>query len=290
MNILIFVRQTMNATGAFTALVSGGFTFFTSRVARAVGFQADQANELEMEAGRTTGRVVEPILGLKDRKARHFELSIRLRSRDGLEIGESEYSIVASGTGLIPRIDAFKMQQTAAMAEQLKGKGKRASALSRVNGESLVDNSFLDDFATTMGGRESGASHLVLAFAQSDVRGFSDVHWETLDVMRELGLSFALEGVTALDMDFEALAAAGFAFVKLDADFFLEGMPAEGGTIPADDLCRYFAGIGLGLIVGHIDDEMKLAKIVGFGGVLGQGTLFGAPRPVQLQMPARTAA
>jgi phosphoserine phosphatase len=54
---------TMRASGAFTALVSGGFGFFTSRVAAAVGFDVDRANALEVVDGRLTGRVVGPILG-----------------------------------------------------------------------------------------------------------------------------------------------------------------------------------------------------------------------------------
>ena len=54
---------TMRAQGAFAALVSGGFTFFTCRVAEAVGFDLDRANILEVTNGRLTGRVREPILG-----------------------------------------------------------------------------------------------------------------------------------------------------------------------------------------------------------------------------------
>ncbi len=54
---------TMNATGAATALVSGGFTFFTDRVAKAAGFQSVQANTLEIADGALTGQVREPILG-----------------------------------------------------------------------------------------------------------------------------------------------------------------------------------------------------------------------------------
>ena len=54
---------TMRGSGAFTALVSGGFTFFTNRVARAVGFDIDRANILEMTGDRLTGRVAEPIVG-----------------------------------------------------------------------------------------------------------------------------------------------------------------------------------------------------------------------------------
>ena len=54
---------TMRASGALTALVSGGFSFFTSRVAATVGFDLDRANTLEVVDGRLTGRVVGPILG-----------------------------------------------------------------------------------------------------------------------------------------------------------------------------------------------------------------------------------
>jgi cyclic-di-GMP phosphodiesterase, flagellum assembly factor TipF len=103
----------------------------------------------------------------------------------------------------------------------------------------------------------------------------------------DLGFRFALEDVSDLDMDFEALTAAGFAFAKFDARIFLEGLPAQGGLIPAADLCRYLAHLGLTLIVGRIDDEAQLAKVLGFGALFGQGTLFGAPRPVKAEVLRR---
>ncbi|HYD45432.1 MAG TPA: phosphoserine phosphatase SerB [Phenylobacterium sp.] len=55
--------RTMAGGGARCVLVSGGFTFFTQRVAEAAGFQADRANTLGEEAGLLTGAVGEPILG-----------------------------------------------------------------------------------------------------------------------------------------------------------------------------------------------------------------------------------
>lgn len=55
--------QTMNARGAATVLVSGGFTFFAGRVARLAGFQHFRANELVISGGRLTGEVRRPILG-----------------------------------------------------------------------------------------------------------------------------------------------------------------------------------------------------------------------------------
>lgn len=54
---------TMRASGARCALVSGGFTFFTGRVAALVGFHEHHSNTLIEAEGRLTGHVADPILG-----------------------------------------------------------------------------------------------------------------------------------------------------------------------------------------------------------------------------------
>src|SRR5439155_14481101 len=51
---------TMRAHGAYTCLISGGFTLFTSAVAAMIGFQENRANELKIENGKLTGEVAEP--------------------------------------------------------------------------------------------------------------------------------------------------------------------------------------------------------------------------------------
>ena len=60
---------TMKARGATTHLVSGGFTFFTARVAQALGFDTDEANILELADGKLTGTVREPILDKDSKRA-----------------------------------------------------------------------------------------------------------------------------------------------------------------------------------------------------------------------------
>ncbi len=54
--------QTMRRHGAHTALVSGGFTYFTERVRDAAGFHEHQANRLTLADGALTGEIDEPIL------------------------------------------------------------------------------------------------------------------------------------------------------------------------------------------------------------------------------------
>ncbi len=54
---------TMRANGAYTALVSGGFTAFTSAIAAQLGFDENRANTLLITDGHLTGAVADPILG-----------------------------------------------------------------------------------------------------------------------------------------------------------------------------------------------------------------------------------
>ncbi|WP_333670942.1 phosphoserine phosphatase SerB, partial [Parvibaculum sp.] len=79
------LTATMRAHGATCALVSGGFTFFTARVAKAVGFDVNQANELLFENDTLTGLVQEPILG----KQAKLDALLALRAQHGLEKHET---------------------------------------------------------------------------------------------------------------------------------------------------------------------------------------------------------
>lgn len=66
---------TMRRHGAYCALVSGGFTYYTGYVRDAVGFDMDQANRLEIADGELTGNVVEPILGRDAKRKRLLALA-----------------------------------------------------------------------------------------------------------------------------------------------------------------------------------------------------------------------
>jgi phosphoserine phosphatase len=70
--------QTLRGHGVRCVLVSGGFTFFTGRVAAAAGFHADRANRFVEDGERLAGAVHEPILGREAKLAALREESARL--------------------------------------------------------------------------------------------------------------------------------------------------------------------------------------------------------------------
>jgi phosphoserine phosphatase len=85
----VFVR-TMAAHGARCLLVSGGFEFFTSRVAALAGFHANRANRLLDDGAALTGQVGMPILGREAKLValREETAALGLTPADALAIGD----------------------------------------------------------------------------------------------------------------------------------------------------------------------------------------------------------
>ena len=69
---------TMKANGAYAALVSGGFTAFTAKVAAELGFDENRANTLLAEGGKLNGDVGRPILGREAKVQALKEITERL--------------------------------------------------------------------------------------------------------------------------------------------------------------------------------------------------------------------
>ncbi len=82
---------TMRAAGAYAALVSGGFTAFTARVAAELGFDENRANTLLAEGGVLMGDVARPILGREAKVQALEEITARL--------GLAEADVMAVGDG-----------------------------------------------------------------------------------------------------------------------------------------------------------------------------------------------
>ncbi|HEY7244419.1 MAG TPA: phosphoserine phosphatase SerB [Xanthobacteraceae bacterium] len=93
--------STMRHNGAYTCLVTGGFTLFTERIASMLGFDESRANKLMLDAdGRLTGEVCQPIFGREAKLATLLELTRRLN------LQPSETLVTGDGANDIAMIEA----------------------------------------------------------------------------------------------------------------------------------------------------------------------------------------
>lgn len=102
--------RTMRKNGAYTALISGGFTFTTSIVAKALGFHEHHANYLPVEEGKILGILEETLIG----PASKAELLTNICHQRGL----SETDVLAVGDGA----NDIPMLQTAGLGVAYYGK------------------------------------------------------------------------------------------------------------------------------------------------------------------------
>ena len=90
--------RTMKANGAFAALISGGFSYFTDRVRQDVGFDMSLGNKLEIIDGTLTGQVVLPVV-TKDTK---LEMLIDMAAQQ--ELGMSDTMAIGDGANDVPML------------------------------------------------------------------------------------------------------------------------------------------------------------------------------------------
>ena len=91
---------TMRANGAWTCLMSGGFTLFTNAVAARIGFQENRANQLTVRNGKLTGDVAEPILG------RAAKLATLIELRESFDLDDIETLVTGDGANDLGMIEA----------------------------------------------------------------------------------------------------------------------------------------------------------------------------------------
>lgn len=94
---------TMKANGGYAALVSGGFTAFTARIAGVLGFDENRANTLNSQGDFLDGTVAEPILGRQAKVDALVDITQRLN------IAEAEVMAVGDGAndlGMLKRAGA----------------------------------------------------------------------------------------------------------------------------------------------------------------------------------------
>jgi phosphoserine phosphatase len=109
--------QTMRRNGAYTALVSGGFSVFTAAIANKLGFDEHQANELLFgEDGKTSGLAAEPVLGRQAKLSALRNLCEKL----GLSAGET----LAVGDGA----NDLSMLEAAGLGVAFRAKPRVAAA------------------------------------------------------------------------------------------------------------------------------------------------------------------
>lgn len=226
---------------------------------------------------------LQPIVTLPQRRVRHYESFTRLRRETGEIITPGEFLPAAREAGLLSAIDNMLLFRCVQIVRRLAQKERRVAVFCNVSTESLADPDFFPQFFDFMRRNADLADSLVFEIGQD---AFADRSLEAARGMARLsdfGFRFSIDHVRTLDADLKEMQRAGVKFFKVPGRLLadeLGGGEAPGG-MAAEDYAPNLLRHGIELIAEKIEDESTVVEVLEFDVGLGQGHLFGEPRPIR---------
>lgn len=233
---------------------------------------------------------LQPVVNLPQRKIMYYEGLSRLRTENGEIILPRDYMRVAEPAGMMPTVDNILLFRCIQVVRKLAQRKSKAGVFCNISAFSLLDEDFFPQFVEYMQHNTDLAQHLIFEFSQATVNGAGPVEQASLDALAALGFRFSMDQVSDLRLNPAALHDRNFRFIKVSSATMLEGTHSA-GDIHAADLKELLKRNGIQLIVDKVEQEREVVDVLEFNVDLGQGFLFGEPRPVRdsvlKEMPAK---
>ena len=143
----------------------------------------------------------------------------------------------------------------------------------------LNDGELMNQFIDFMADNPPLAARLIFEITQAEVAALSEIIWQQLGRLGELGFRFSMDQVDDLDIDFKFLSLAKFRFIKVPISLILT-LPEDGIDWVHPRTLKAKSGVSeISLVVERIEKEADVIEVLEYGFDYGQGYLFGAPKP-----------
>ena len=223
---------------------------------------------------------IQPIVSLPQRKHRHYECFSRIRAADGGIITPEQYLAIAEGEGLVGAIDNMLLFRSVQLIRRIQKRSEFGLFLN-ISDETLADADFFREFVAFLSANRELAPRLVFEFPQANVARLARPVLAGLDQLARLGFRFSMDQVSDLNLDVAALGARNFRFLKIEASRLLEATQGSGTRLDMKAFKRALDRSGIDLIIEKIESDSILVELLDLPIDLGQGFLFGEPRPAR---------
>ena len=223
----------------------------------------------------------QPIVTLPDRHIAYYESYTWVRDANGKIITPREYLETAERAGIMPVIDNLMLFRSVLLARRFVERNRELKIFCNISGHSLLDVTFFDQFIEFMQSNQEQSDMLVFEFSQKTLAETGIIESEALLALKELGFRFSLDNVTDLNVDFAALHALGFRYIKIAASIFLNNAEEHGAQILVDDFAEHVRRSGLELIIDEVQNEHIVPELLEYDVKFAQGYLFGEPTLVR---------
>jgi cyclic-di-GMP phosphodiesterase TipF (flagellum assembly factor) len=224
---------------------------------------------------------LQAIVTLPQRKVRFYEAVSRLRLPEGKLIEAKHFVPAARRSGVVVQLDENLVNSALQVVRRLAAKSRDIGVFFNLSPETLSDRRALATIVSALNANRAIAPSVFVEIAQSDFRSPDAVYREGLNQLREQGIRFALDRVTDLHIDPQAMAERGVRYLKVSADLLLGRVAHSPAQVHPADLVDLLGRYGIDLIAEQVESETAVTDLLDFNLGFGQGTLFAPPRPVR---------
>lgn len=224
---------------------------------------------------------LQPIVTLPQRKVRFYKAVSRLRLPEGNLIEAKHFIASARRSGAVRQLDENLVQASLQVVRRLSAKSRDIGIFFNIAPETLIDRAAFNTVMNVLNAHRAIAPSVFVEIAQSDFRAPDPVYRESLNELREHGFRLAVDQVSDLHIDPQAMAERGVRYLKVTADLLLGRVPQANAQVHPADLVDLLGRYGIDLIGEKIETETAVADLLDFNLGFGQGSLFASPRPIR---------
>ena len=221
--------------------------------------------------------LVQPIVSLPQRKARHFECFSRIREEDGTIYTPDHFLHLAEEENLIRLVDNAMLFRCIQMTRSSVQKKFDVNFFCNMSQNTLADKFFFESLTEFLHTNRDLARHMVFEFHGDAVAKHLDEMAPFLRKLKLYNCRFSVDQVTDLSIDVKALRALNFKYIKFHSDVIIKAMAIESGHKQVADFKKCCDQQNMDVIVSHVESEETLLNLNDFNFDYGQGFLFGSP-------------
>ncbi len=221
--------------------------------------------------------LVQPIVSLPQRKARHFECFSRIKTTDGTIYTPDHFVHLAEEENLIRLVDNAMLFRCIQMARSSVKKKFNVNFFCNVSCHTLSDKFFFESLIEFFQSNRELGRNIILEFHETAI--FEKLN-ELEPFFRKLKLyncRFSVDQVTRFDIDISRLRKLNFKYVKFHSDAIAESIKTDEGIQKVREFKKICNIENIDVILSHVEDEKALLDFNDFHFDYGQGYLFGSP-------------
>ena len=219
--------------------------------------------------------MVQPIVRLRDRDIRHYEVLIRMQDDNGKLISPGAFISVAEHSGQILQIDRWVIHQALDVLARLDD--KEVSLAINLSGPSLHDEGLKQYLAEEIITSGVAPEQLILEVTETAaVTDFATARG-VLQSLRELGCRTALDDFGVGFSNFHYLSQLPVDYIKIDGSFIRQLLDDNESRVIVKAIADIANGFDKQVVAEFVEQEALLPILGSYGISYGQGYYLGSP-------------